>query len=327
MIPPTAIAVVSRPKPTSFMPSRSLAYSTSTDHAAPKVTLKVRIVRAKVRIGACARSHRTPSTRSALRPVLAAAWARVLEATRDTSSAPRANAAAFVANGSAMPIANRNAPIGGATSWLVSTNALCILAFAMPRSSRATRLGRSVLLAESANVSAVPMANRATRTTAMLTAPVMIVATSSASTSARPRFTMTTSRRRSNRSAAAPPRTPNSSAGRYSLRSAIETRNGSRVWDATSSGPGGDRDAVAGVVDEGRGQQPSKVAAESRGNDEPGQAIRDREHARQRTNSTGVADVRRHAGAIRRAMPFAHRTPTGLIIALDRTPRAARRQS
>src|SRR5438046_2188064 len=31
--------------------------------------------------------------------------------------------------------------------------------------------------------------------------------------------------------------TPKSRAGRYSLNSAIETRNGSRVWDATSSGP------------------------------------------------------------------------------------------
>src|SRR3954471_19335086 len=31
--------------------------------------------------------------------------------------------------------------------------------------------------------------------------------------------------------------TPKSRAGRYSLNSAIETRNGSRVWEATSNGP------------------------------------------------------------------------------------------
>ena len=76
--------------------------------------------------------------------------------TRETSTAPSAKQAAFVANGSAMPTANRNAPIGGASSWFVSRNAPCIRAFAMPRSSRATRPGSSVLLAESAKVSAVP---------------------------------------------------------------------------------------------------------------------------------------------------------------------------
>ena len=51
MIPPIAIAVVIRPNPTSVMPSRSCAYRTSTDHAAPNVTLKATIVIASVRIG------------------------------------------------------------------------------------------------------------------------------------------------------------------------------------------------------------------------------------------------------------------------------------
>ena len=50
-MPPMAIAVAIRPKPTALMPSRSLAYSTSTDQAAPYVTLKATIVRASVRIG------------------------------------------------------------------------------------------------------------------------------------------------------------------------------------------------------------------------------------------------------------------------------------
>ena len=44
MIPPIAIAVVIRPNPTSVMPSRSCAYSTSTDQAAPNVTLNATIV-------------------------------------------------------------------------------------------------------------------------------------------------------------------------------------------------------------------------------------------------------------------------------------------
>ena len=35
-------------------------------------------------------------------------------------TAPSAKQAAFVANGRAIPTANRNAPIGGATSWFVS---------------------------------------------------------------------------------------------------------------------------------------------------------------------------------------------------------------
>ena len=71
----------------------------------------------------------------------------------------------------------------------------------------------------------------------MLAAPLAITTTSAASTKVRPRLTITTIRRRSNRSAATPPITPNRSTGRYSLRSAIETRNGSCVSEATSSGP------------------------------------------------------------------------------------------
>ncbi len=71
----------------------------------------------------------------------------------------------------------------------------------------------------------------------MFTVPLTIVTTSAASTKARPRSTRTMTRLRSNRSAATPPMTPNSSAGRYWLSSAIETRKGSRVCEATSSGP------------------------------------------------------------------------------------------
>ena len=51
MTPPIATAVVSRPKPTAVMPSRSWAYRTSTDQAAPNVTLNAKIVSASVRIG------------------------------------------------------------------------------------------------------------------------------------------------------------------------------------------------------------------------------------------------------------------------------------
>ena len=144
---------------------------------------------------------------------------------------------AFAANGIAIPVAKRNAPIGGATSWFVRRKAPCIRALARPSSSRSTRPGRKVLLAESANVSAVPRMNSVTRTTTMLTEPVTMVATRTARASARPRSTAMTRRRRSKRSATVPPRTPKSRVGRYSLRTAIETRNGLLVCDATSSGP------------------------------------------------------------------------------------------
>ena len=71
----------------------------------------------------------------------------------------------------------------------------------------------------------------------MLTVPAPIVAASTASTTARARFTTTTMRRRSKRSAIAPAGTPKRRFGRYWLSSAIETSSGSRVSEATSSGP------------------------------------------------------------------------------------------
>ncbi len=71
----------------------------------------------------------------------------------------------------------------------------------------------------------------------MLTEPVTMVTASSASTADRTRFTPATIRRRSWRSATAPAGTPNSSWGRIWARAAIETSSGSRVSEATSSGP------------------------------------------------------------------------------------------
>ena len=108
----------------------------------------------------------------------------------------------------------------------------------MPRSSRATSPGRSVLLAESANVSAVPSTNRTTRTTAMLIAAAddrgdeddQHDGTAEVDDDDHPPPVESgrRSRRRGRRTAAT---------GRYSLSTAIETRNGSRVCEATSSGP------------------------------------------------------------------------------------------
>ena len=118
MIPPIAIAVVIRPNPTSVMPSRSCAYSTSTDQAAPNVTLNATIViaqRAHRRVvgePAQALGHLVRASASARRTVASTACEYTI---RVISSAPRANPAASATNGRAMPIANSSAPIGGAS--------------------------------------------------------------------------------------------------------------------------------------------------------------------------------------------------------------------
>ncbi len=89
----------------------------------------------------------------------------------------------------------------------------------------------------SANVSAVPSTNSATSTMTMLTASLTIVTARTARMAARTRLTAAMSRTRSTRSATTPACTPNSSTGRFWASAAIDTRNGSRVWLATSSGP------------------------------------------------------------------------------------------
>ncbi len=232
MTPPIAIAVVISPKPTSSIPSRSAAYSTNTDHAAPYVTLNATIVSASVRIGGWARSQRTPSARSARKPARRTGPSGSgcdRSTTREISTAPNAKHTALVAKGSAMPAANSTAPIGGASSWFVSRNAPSSRALAIPRSSRRTSRGTRLLLPTSAKVSAVPSTNSASSTTPMLTVPLAIVQASTARTTARARSTAATIRRRSKRSAIPPATIPNTSFGSVCARSAIETSSGSRV--------------------------------------------------------------------------------------------------
>ena len=94
-----------------------------------------------------------------------------------------------------------------------------------------------------------------------------------------------TIRRRSNRSAAAPPRTPNSSTGRYSLRTAIETRNGSLRLRRDEQRPGGEDDAVADVVDDRRGEEPAEAPPEPRRSDGLAQGDGDDAHRRQDSNA------------------------------------------
>ena len=67
------------------------------------MTLNVKIVRARVRIGGWARSQRIPSAISDRRPDRSRRSAVVLRTTRETSSAPSTKQTAFVANGSGDP--------------------------------------------------------------------------------------------------------------------------------------------------------------------------------------------------------------------------------
>ncbi len=72
---------------------------------------------ASVRIGGWWSSQRMPSAISARRcDGSSDRTARVLPTTRDTRTAPRAKPTALTPNGSAMPTANRKAPIGGVAS-------------------------------------------------------------------------------------------------------------------------------------------------------------------------------------------------------------------
>ena len=90
----------------------------------------------------------------------------------------------------------------------------------------------------SANVSAVPRRNMATRTTAMLTrSSDDRGAERRGGSPPAPGVRRSMIRRRSSRSAATPASRPKNSHGTRCSTTASATRNGSRVWEATSSGP------------------------------------------------------------------------------------------
>ena len=189
-------------------------------------------------------------------------WRRARRAARRARNRPRSSRTA----GPCRPRTG-TAPIGGATSWFVRRNAPCIRALAMPRSSRATRPGSSVLLAASAKVSAVPSTNRVTSTTAMLTVPVTMVATRTASTTARTEVhddddpptieavggRATQDAEQQHRQVLAQQR------HRHEERIARLRRDEQR--------PGRERDAVAGVVDDRGRQEPAEAPSEPRRGD------------------------------------------------------------
>ena len=278
--------------------------------------LNVKIVSASVRIGGWAMSQRIPSAISARRLRRSADRSRVPIATRETSTAPSAKQAAFVANGRAMPTANRNAPIGGKSSWFVKRNAPCIRAFAMPRSSRLTRLGINVLLAESANVSAVPRMNRTMSTTAMLTVAGHDHEHEPAEDD-RPADVHD----HDHPPALEPVRGGTAEDAEQQDRQVLAQerhRDEERVarLRRDEERPGRDDDTVAGVVDERGGQEPAEARPEPGWRDRLGQAGGDESHAGEGTNAPRRA-TREPRTAIRpRPMPrsrVAYRRPTAVV--------------
>ena len=236
--PPSAEAVVSRPKPASSIPTRSVAHSTSTDHGAAHVMLKATITRARVRTGPLAASHRTPSAMSWR------TWVSTSSRTaprgvviRDTRTTPSTTHTVWIRNGYAMPAAKITAPSAGPTRWLAVRKPTWMRALATPRSGLSTSIGTSVFVAESANTSASPTRNIATMTNQMLTCSVTITMHRPTSTTARAASMTITSTRRSRRSAMAPARSPNTNHGSWKDMAAAATSSGLRVWEATSSGP------------------------------------------------------------------------------------------
>ena len=148
--PSPSSAARSRP---SSMPSRSLAYRTSTDQAAPNVTLNAKIVMNSVRIGGWSTSQRMPSAMSGAEAASPSRWrgstSCCVSATRVTSTAPSAKQAAFVANGSAMPIdeqeradRRRDELVHEQERRPGAARSRC------PRSSRGTSRGSRLLLAD-----------------------------------------------------------------------------------------------------------------------------------------------------------------------------------
>ena len=196
----------------------------------------MKIVRTSVRTAAWCSTHRQPSAISVRtgRRCDAGATGRT---TRDTSRAPSPTSSACAANGTATPTTNSRAPRGGPASWFMVTKPVCSRALARARSWCATSIGSRVAEAVSAKTSAVPSRNSAASTTAIDTVSVARDSARTPSTPARTRSTTTTTRRRSTRSARAPACSPKTSQGSCCSRTASDTRNGSSVREATSSGP------------------------------------------------------------------------------------------
>jgi len=201
------------------------------------VTLNVTMVSVSVRTGRLPHVQPNPSAMSRRTRLGPSGRSSGGSTMRETSSAPSTTNTACAKKGHALPAAKRPAPTAGPTSWFIVSPAAIIRALPMPRSRFSTTIGSSVWTAVSAKTSAVPSANMVARTTPMFALPVSTAAVSTTSVAARTRSTVTTSSRRSTRSARTPAYKPNSSHGSRCSRPASATSSGSEVCEATSSGP------------------------------------------------------------------------------------------
>ena len=98
------------PNPIAPSPSCSRAYRTSTDHAAPNVTLKMRMVSTSVRTAAWCRTQRTPSAMSCRMCVVCSSVRCGGSAIREISTAPAATSTASAANGQRLPDGEQERP-------------------------------------------------------------------------------------------------------------------------------------------------------------------------------------------------------------------------
>ena len=184
------------------------------------------------------------------------------------STAPSAKQAAFVANGSAMPSGEQEGA-DRRRDQLVGEQERALHPGVGDPEVLALRRGpgSSVLLAASANVSAVPRTNSATRTRAMLTVPLTIVATSTDQDDGAAEV---------HHDDHPPPVEP---VGRRAAQDAEQQdrqvfaeqrhRDEERIARLRrhEQRPGREDDAVAGVVEDGGRQEPAEASAQPRRHD------------------------------------------------------------
>ena len=228
------------------------------------MTLNVKIVRASVRIGGFASSQRMPSPISVRRfdddPRLAPP---ARDDARHEQRTERRNTTAFVGERERHP-GGEQERADRRRNQLIRQQERALHPGVGEHQvlARDRDRGSNELLAESANVSAVPRTNSVIRTTAMLTVPLTIVETRTTSANARPRSTTMT--------IAAPVEAVRRGAAEDAEDQGREVPAEDRHRDeervARLGGhqqrPGRQHDAVAGVVDERCGQEPAEAPSE-----------------------------------------------------------------
>ena len=225
--------------------------------------------------------------------------ARVVAAMRDIRTAPSRKQAAFVANGSAIPIANRNAPIGGADQLVGQEHRALDPGVAEPEVLATARGSGGACCSRSPRrPPRSPSANRAIRTIAMLDRA----------------GDDRVDEDRQHRGAAhvgdddhplpVDPIGHGAAGDAEEQERQVLAQDGERDEEGVAGHrgdeqrPRGDRDAVAEVVDERRREQPAEAAAEPRWGDGLGRPGRHQAHRAEDSSPVG----RRRLAAARRPL-------------------------